>query len=93
MPDGTWSLAEAELNEQVVERARTQGPQHLTVDGKDAVVVISAEDYERLRKDAAAPKRTLHDVLFDPRIRLFTDEEADELFKRDKDVGRPPVEF
>ncbi len=89
MPDGTWSLAEAKL-EDVVEKARSEGPQHLTVDGQDAVVVVSAEDYERLRKDAAAPKRTLTDILFDPRIRgIFTDEEADAFFARDKDVGRP----
>ena len=94
MPDGTWSLAEAKAKfSELVERARTEGPQHLTKNGKDAVVMLSADEYGRLLQESAAPKRTLMDTLFDPRIRLFTNEEADELFKRDKDLGPPPIEF
>jgi prevent-host-death family protein len=51
MPDGTWSLAEAKAKlSEVVERARTEGPQHLTKNGKDAVVVVSAEDYQQLTR-------------------------------------------
>jgi len=73
----------------VVERAKTEGPQHLTKNGKDAAVVLSAEEYRRLSGQPVKPARSLHDVLFDPSIRLFTDEEADELFARDKDLGRP----
>ena len=91
MPDGTWSLADAKAKlSEVVERAKTQGPQHLTKNGKDAAVLLSAEDYRRLREAGdTQPKRSLHDTLFDPSIRMFTDEEADELFARDKDIGRP----
>jgi prevent-host-death family protein len=48
MADGTWSLAEAKAKlSEVVEKARTQGPQHLTRNGKDAVVVVSAVEWER----------------------------------------------
>lgn len=48
MSDGTWSLAEAKAKlSEVVEKARTQGPQHLTRNGKDAVVVVSAVEWER----------------------------------------------
>jgi len=34
-----------------VERARNEGPQVVTKHGKDAVVVVSAEDYQRLSGD------------------------------------------
>lgn len=48
MADGTWSLAEAKAKlSEVVEKARTEGPQHLTRNGKDAVVVVSAVEWER----------------------------------------------
>lgn len=89
MPDGTWSLAEAEAKfGEVVERARTQGPQHLTRDGQDAAVVLSAEEYERLR--AAAPGKS--PSWLDPKYRVLSDDEHSELFARDPDPGRI-VEF
>lgn len=91
MPDGTWSLAEAEAKfGEVVERARTQGPQHLTRDGQDAAVVLSAEEYERLR--AAAPPEKGAPSWLDPSFRLLTDEEHAHFVARDKDPGRI-VEF
>jgi hypothetical protein len=31
---------------------RSEGPQHVTVHGRDEVVVIAAEDFRRLRGDA-----------------------------------------
>ena len=92
MPDGTWSLAEAKAKlSEVVERARTEGPQHLTKNGKDSVVVLSAEEYRRLKAAGEEQAPGFHEVLFDSSIRgLLTNEEADELFARDKDVvGRP----
>ena len=92
MPDGTWSLAEAKAKfSELVERARTEGPQHLTKNGKDAAVMLSAEEYQRLKAAGEEQTPGFHDVLFDPTIRgLLTNEEADELFARDKDVvGRP----
>lgn len=47
-----WKLedAKARLSE-VVRRARGEGPQRVTVRGRDAVVVIDAEEYERLKAD------------------------------------------
>jgi PHD/YefM family antitoxin component YafN of YafNO toxin-antitoxin module len=32
-----------------VRRVRSEGPQHLTVHGRDEVVVISAEEFRRLK--------------------------------------------
>lgn len=49
MPTAYWRLqdAKARLSE-VVRRARSDGPQHVTVHGRDEVVVVSAEEYGRL---------------------------------------------
>lgn len=46
-----WQLqdAKARLSE-VVQSAQKQGPQHITVRGKKAVVLISQKEYQRLRK-------------------------------------------
>jgi prevent-host-death family protein len=48
MADGNWSLAEAKAKlSEVVERAGTEGPQHITKNGKAAVVVVAAAEWER----------------------------------------------
>jgi prevent-host-death family protein len=45
-----WQLQTAKQHfSELVERARTQGPQVVTKHGRDAVVVVSAEEYTRLR--------------------------------------------
>ena len=45
----TWTLAQAknQLSE-VVRRARSQGPQTISVRGRDEVVVLAREEYEEL---------------------------------------------
>jgi prevent-host-death family protein len=44
-----WKLEDAKARfSEVVRLARTEGPQRVTVRGKDAVVVISAEELDRL---------------------------------------------
>ena len=48
----SWQLQEAKACFSEVVRRAEQGPQRVTVHGKDAVVVISARDYERLRPDS-----------------------------------------
>ena len=49
-PSGHWLLqdAKARLSE-LVRRVRSEGPQHVTVHGRDEVVVISAEEFRRLK--------------------------------------------
>jgi antitoxin Phd len=45
----SWKLEDAKARfSEVVRRARSEGPQRVTVRGKDAVVVISTEELERL---------------------------------------------
>jgi len=49
---GHWVLqdAKARLSE-LVRRARSEGPQHVTVHGRDGVVVIAEEEFRRLKGD------------------------------------------
>jgi len=60
--ENIWKLEDAKARfSEVVRRARNEGPQHVTVRGKDSVVVISSEELERLRKPA--PKTSLIDFM------------------------------
>lgn len=44
-----WKLEEAKARfSELVRRTRAEGPQRVTCRGKDAVVVISAEEFQRL---------------------------------------------
>lgn len=45
-----WLLQNAKARfSELVRRVRTDGPQHVTVHGRDEVVVISAEEFRRLK--------------------------------------------
>ena len=49
---GQWQLQEAKARfSEVVRRARQEGPQHVTVHGREEVVVVGADDYRRLTGD------------------------------------------
>jgi prevent-host-death family protein len=49
---GHWILQDAKARfSELVRRARSEGPQHVTVHGRDEVVVISAEQYHLLKGD------------------------------------------
>ena len=52
-PSATWKLQDAKARfSELVRRARTQGPQRVTVHGKDAVVVVSASDFTEAKPSA-----------------------------------------
>ena len=47
-----WLLQDAKARfSELVRRVRGEGPQHVTVHGRDEVVVISAEEFRRLKGD------------------------------------------
>src|SRR5579859_7737782 len=49
---GRWPLQDAKARfSELVRRVHTEGPQHVTVHGRDEVVVISAEEFRRLKGD------------------------------------------
>jgi antitoxin Phd len=53
-----WKLEDAKARfSELVRRAREQGPQAVTVRGRPAVVIVDAEEYERLA--APRPSRPL----------------------------------
>ena len=90
MADGTWSLAEAKAKfSEVVEKARTEGPQHVTRNGKGAVVVVSTADWAKRSQPAGRPFVT---ALLDPAARVLNRKEVDSLFSRDPDLG-PAVDL
>jgi prevent-host-death family protein len=49
---GQWQLQEAKARfSEVVRRAKQEGPQHVTVHGREEVVVVGADDFRRLAGD------------------------------------------
>jgi prevent-host-death family protein len=48
MSDGQWTVVEAKAKfSEVIEKARNSGPQTVTRNGRRAVVVVSAEEWDR----------------------------------------------
>ncbi len=56
-PPQKWQLqtAKAQFSE-VFRRARTEGPQHVTKSGKEEVVIVAAEEFERMRSAHQKPE-------------------------------------
>lgn len=49
---GYWLLQDAKARfSELVRKVRSEGPQHVTVHGRDEVVVIAAEDFRRMQGD------------------------------------------
>jgi prevent-host-death family protein len=56
-----WQLQEAKSKfSQVVREAQTSGPQVITVHGKEAVVVLSTEEYKHLTHSQGSLAEFLH---------------------------------
>ena len=69
---GYWQVQEAKQRfSEVVRKARTEGPQRITVHGREEVVVVSVEEYRRVkgeRTGAALVKLLQDSPLRDVRI-------------------------
>ena len=49
-PPGVWPLQDAKARfSELVRRVHSEGPQHVTVHGRAEVVVVSAEEFHRLK--------------------------------------------
>ena len=68
-----WPLQDAKARfSELVRKARNEGPQHVTLHGRDEVVVIAAEEFNRLSGDRtgavlvaaaqASPYRDVRDI-------------------------------
>jgi prevent-host-death family protein len=80
-PDWQIQTAKARFSE-VFRRARTDGPQRITRQGKEGVVMISDEQYERLMVRSHQPKSIVQFFRESPLAGLDLD------LERDKDPGR-----
>lgn len=73
-----WQLQDAKAKfSELVQRAEEEGPQTVTRRGRDAVVVISAEQFELMKK---------RQIDFKELLRLFPSDELD--LERDKSLPR-----
>ncbi|UWU20027.1 type II toxin-antitoxin system Phd/YefM family antitoxin [Rhizobium sp. CB3060] len=78
-----WPLQDAKNQfSKVVQKARSEGPQTVTLRGERAAVVLSAEDYDALR---AGKPSLVDDLLSGP---AWDDELADAVITRDKTPSR-----
>ena len=76
---GRWLLQDAKARfSELVRRVRSEGPQHVTVHGRDEVVVIAAEEFRRLKGDltgealvAAMQASPYRDIDIEPRRALM----------------------
>jgi prevent-host-death family protein len=67
-PNPPWRLQDAKARfSEVVRLAREAGPQRVTVRGRDAVVILSSEEYDRLRQPGTGAD--LVRAMADPRVR------------------------
>jgi antitoxin Phd len=82
-PHATWQLQTAKARfSELFRRARSEGPQLITRQGKEGVVMISEEQYEQLVGKAHQPKGLLQFFRESPLVGLEL------TFERDKDEGR-----
>ncbi len=74
-----WTVAEAKAKfSQLVERAKSEGPQTITKNGRKAAVLVAAEEWERKTKRVgnlaefllASPLRGSHIEAAPPRFRI-----------------------
>src|SRR5688572_33020540 len=49
-PPGFWALQDAKARfSEVVRKAKSEGPQRITVHGREEVIVVSVEEYRRIK--------------------------------------------
>ena len=78
----SWQIQTAKANfSEVFRLARTEGPQHITQQGKEGVVMISEEEYDRLLVKSYQPKSIVQFFRESPLVGIDLD------LTRDKDAG------
>ena len=82
-PKKRWQLQTAKARfSEVFRRARSEGPQWVTRQDKEAVVILPAEEFERLTARSRQPKSLVQFFRESPLVGLELD------LERDKDTGR-----
>ena len=68
---GLWALQDAKARfSEVVRKAKTEGPQRITVHGREEVIVVSVEEYRRVKGEQTG--QALVQVLQDSPLRDVT---------------------
>jgi len=80
-PDWQLQTAKAKFSE-LFRLVRTEGPQRITRQGKEAVMMISDEQYRRLMVKSRQPKSIVQFFRESPLVGVDLD------LERDKDTGR-----
>jgi antitoxin Phd len=79
----SWQIQSAKARfSEVFRRARTEGPQRITRQGKEGVVMIAEEQYERLVGKSHQPKDLVQFFRQSPLVGVDLD------LERDRDQGR-----
>lgn len=84
----SWSLQDAKNKfSTVVDAARTEGPQTVTKRGQPAVVVVAAEEFDRLKAIADKPQMNFVEFLLSgPKVDIELPTERAEIRARDIDL-------
>jgi prevent-host-death family protein len=81
-----WPLQDAKARfSELVRRAREQGPQHVSVRGEPAVVVVSEEEFTRL----TSLRRSIVDHILEGEP--WPDDVVDTINARSRDIGRDVI--
>jgi prevent-host-death family protein len=82
-PKSDWQVQTAKARfSEVFRKARTEGPQIVTRQGKESVTVIATEELEKLRRRERKPKSLVQFLRESPWMGVELD------LERDKDPGR-----
>ncbi len=83
MKDNAWQLQTAKARfSELFRMARTKGPQLITRQGKEGVVMLPVEQFDQLINRSRQPKSLVQFFRESPLVGLELD------FERDRDMGR-----
>ncbi len=86
-PNKRWQLQTAKARfSELFRRAHTEGPQWITRQGKEAVVMLPAEDFEALTARARQPKSFMQFLAESPFVGSGIDLEREEDYGREVDL-------
>jgi prevent-host-death family protein len=81
--DNSWQVQTAKARfSEVFRRARAEGPQRITRLGKEGVIMVAEEEYNRLRGKSRQPKSLVEFFRQSPLVGVKLD------LTRDRDPGR-----
>ena len=82
-----WQIQNAKARfSELFRRARTEGPQRITKQGKEGVVMIAQEDYEQLVRKSHQPSSLLEFFRQSPMVGVDLDLKRDRHPTRDVDL-------